>query len=532
VVALKLNLDTARERLHREEERAEQLRLEDEYKRRLMAISNQVINGSQKLVFLAVREYIFSLWDRGNALGQFVHVPFWELAKTTGLSTDVVGSSIQRLHKVGLVVRDERPDREKAVKGGPPQTQVLVALTLLSYSLELAVETTSKRNHGGERQRCKFDDCRSDKLVKRTVVVCQSCWRQQGEPEETPVNPPDPMEEALVEAEKSQRQARERAASAKAARSLDVEELDDELASLSAGDAPEAAVVPDLDQVESLEEERETVKQQDGDTVSSSGPQVAARSDVPLWQQEKVKREHLQKLVCAICMRDRNKRVISWFWSDEHEDYKCTACGSLASLSEGAAAECTDEAISGPILSEQSSELQVEGRSSAESDTRTLGYQSLRWGEGRPPKPEEDCALCWRDRGEYVRSWVWSKDGGEAGGPGYICLYCLSAHAASLREIERQQREGGIFQREQFVELGDVHCPYSLVEVKKVLLEQAEQVGYPALKWRDQHGTIYRLDAGEDAYLGRVAMGDKLWMWMAVQMLESLYGEEKVQVQE
>jgi hypothetical protein len=298
VEVLKLNLQTARERLNREEARSTGLQFEDEYRRKVLALDNQILSGAQKVVFLALRDYIFTLWDRSNALGQFVRVPFYDLLKTTGLSTDAIGAAIKRLHKVGLVDRQER--HVIVTKGRPPETHIYVSLTLLSYSLEI-IPDTPKRDHGGDTRFCKF--CGSVHLVrkKRVEVVCATCHQLQepAEVTEEPVNKDDEIPEPEDVGGDGDGEG--------VAGPQDAGREDEAAESSSTG--PDAA-----------DDGRGNIGTDIDSTVHGEKPyngKTVTRSDPPPMPKEP----------CFLCQRDKKKSA-GWIWMHDEGDYACLTCYS------------------------------------------------------------------------------------------------------------------------------------------------------------------------------------------------------------
>ncbi len=78
---------------------------------------------------------------------------------------------------------------------------------------------------------------------------------------------------------------------------------------------------------------------------------------------------------------------------------------------------------------------------------------------------------------------------------------------------------------EQIVEIAKSRPPFSLAEVRKMLLDLGEEFGYPTVQWRDWYEIDYELPSGEDAYLDRVGKAEPLWLWMAVQAVQQVYGQ-------
>jgi hypothetical protein len=283
---LQLNYETARERLDREEGRNMELQAAREYARKLFALDNQIISGAQKLVMVAVRDYILSLRHPDIALGLFVEVPLWEIARSTGLSTDTVGSSLKRLHAVGLVERDERKER---LKNGRTHTHIWVALTLLSYNPEsLVIPDDKRRGHGGDTRYCKI--CGSIHLVKRkrVEIVCRDCGSLQEPPEETEeaVNPPDPSEGVS---------------------------------------APESSDVLEPGSLDVQESGRLDAQR----PISGSGEVVSQGASCGLV----VDRPAMPVATCALCERDYQKSVSAWIWRSDEDEWCCPSCYSPFSWS-------------------------------------------------------------------------------------------------------------------------------------------------------------------------------------------------------
>lgn len=328
---LKLNLTTARERLYREEGINERFRSEAEYTHRVYAIDNQIISCSQKIVFLAVRDYIYTLWDQSNALSQRVEIPMSVIANATGLSRDACGSAIKRLHDVGLL---DRTDWNEPLKDGKRRTHVYAALTLLAESLELIPEITATRGHGGDRQLCKH--CGSDKLVrrKRVYTICKNCGQHQDDTVETEedVNPPDPLADVapIVPFSGPGAQTSERS---------DVEESERSDVQVPESDVPDVAVEDDppvaplawepagryvpksLRQVDDVEPPRQD---EAASPAASSAPIVVQRPRGPK-----------PTTPCVHCST-KEKAVIRWIWTEEDGGgYICMGCYSPPSKEKG-----------------------------------------------------------------------------------------------------------------------------------------------------------------------------------------------------
>jgi DNA-binding MarR family transcriptional regulator len=339
LVSLRLNLENARERLYREETSNALFRAEQDYERRVFAIDNQILSGAQKIVFLAVRVYIYTLWDRSNALNERVEIPMGQIAMLTGLSRDTVGSSIKRLHKVGLV---DRTQFNEGLKDGRRQTHVFVALTLLAESLEL-IPDVPKRDHGGDPERRLCKRCKSDKLVrrKRIMIVCEHCGCDQDETEETQefVNPPDPLADVapIIPLDLDIEEASERFDVGESERP-DVQTLEcepDEVVEGHPRIEPSVATSPppewDCDKCGSQNwiwkgrryrcatcNPRLLARQADDGSVASSAPII----------QIKGRRPPKPTVPCKHCSSN-GKVVISWVWTDEDGGgYICLSCYS------------------------------------------------------------------------------------------------------------------------------------------------------------------------------------------------------------
>ena len=161
--------------------------------KRLFAVDNQILSAAHKIVMFWAfcRMRYFRPGEIGEAAEGKVSMPMdgrGSMAAGTGLSADTCGKAVKHLHQVGLVERIEQKD--PATKDSPPITHILASMTQWTWLPEvLRLGPGEKgRGHGGDtRKECAY--CHSDKLVKRSVIVCKSCKREQPDTlVETPVN--------------------------------------------------------------------------------------------------------------------------------------------------------------------------------------------------------------------------------------------------------------------------------------------------------------------------------------------------------
>ncbi len=140
------------------------------------------LSSTQKIIMLVVKEML----ERARTMfGERKEISIKGIAKTTGISEDMVGAAIRDLDAYGALDRDETT----ISKGrGKVQKRVSAGLTLLSYKPS-EIQPIEPREHGGTRikgqgRKCVY--CGSERVDTYRANVCCDCGETHYE--ETSVN--------------------------------------------------------------------------------------------------------------------------------------------------------------------------------------------------------------------------------------------------------------------------------------------------------------------------------------------------------
>jgi rubrerythrin len=148
------------EQAYRYELKINQMEMETIWLNELLA--NTTLSGEEKIVLHIVRQIIKRVrYD----LSEPVHIWIGEICNRTGLGERTVQKVTNRLHELGLIIKDTRG------KGKGQKTWFSLPEEIKLRSKDLVRDR--KRNRGGFRQRC--EKCGSENLDVYTAYACRDC---------------------------------------------------------------------------------------------------------------------------------------------------------------------------------------------------------------------------------------------------------------------------------------------------------------------------------------------------------------------
>jgi DNA-binding MarR family transcriptional regulator/ribosomal protein S14 len=125
-------------------------------------LENTTLSGEEKNVLWVIRQIIRKVrYD----LSVPVHIWMAEIARRSGLGESTVRKVINRLHNLGLIIKETR--------GTGKNKRTWFSIPSEIDQSSKGVVKDRKRNRGGARQRC--EECGSENVDVYTLYACRDC---------------------------------------------------------------------------------------------------------------------------------------------------------------------------------------------------------------------------------------------------------------------------------------------------------------------------------------------------------------------